>query len=454
MKKIFLGDIHKQSNKLEVYMFNVGQGDHFLLKFPTLEYGIIDFHYQKSNKIGEPPCLSYFKALKRKLLPEEFRKITISFFCISHTDKDHIKGITDTLKWFYQNGVFVRNFWFSAARDEIQMSKFLKDKIDALISKFELSERLRYNAKINQLNSGIDSFFDYFQKWKLKKFNSSRYNDEPTGEGEYLVEIKELSQPSGINYSRAYTLGPLTSQVDKYYNNLTLNIIKNILKIKDLNDKPNKNLLSHILLLKYGEQNLLFGGDTNKEIWKECINKYLNPVYNHKETIGSIKSQFIKVSHHGSKDSSDSEIWKNIVPMTEGTYFAISAGRHRSWKHPHSETLKEIRDFNKNAKIFSTNCCVDCLPNDSNIIEHHVWYDEFIDGRYKYGKNTANEYDNDINEAITELSIKDESSENLNKEMGLFAYIFEISNQQSDEISVRVALSKNMEKGKCFFSEP
>jgi hypothetical protein len=47
---------------LTVYVFNVGQGDHLLLKLPNGTYGLIDFHYDKGiNVVEEPPALTFLK---------------------------------------------------------------------------------------------------------------------------------------------------------------------------------------------------------------------------------------------------------------------------------------------------------------------------------------------------------------------------------------------------------
>ena len=101
MQIINCQDIHNHvTEDLEIFLFNVGQGDHILLKFPGQEYGIIDFHFDLELNIVEPPSLSYFRELKNSLSKDDFEKISISFICMSHTDSDHIKGVSEVVDWF------------------------------------------------------------------------------------------------------------------------------------------------------------------------------------------------------------------------------------------------------------------------------------------------------------------------------------------------------------------
>jgi hypothetical protein len=249
MREVTVNDIHKESNKLEIFLFNVGQGDHILLKFPGLEYGIIDFFYDSSIENVEPPCLSYFKQLKNTLQESDFEKVTISFFCISHTDKDHVKGISETIEWFHNNKVFIKEFWLSAARDEFQFNNYLKELIPSLINSLGFYKRIEFSNQIDRYSEGVEKFFIFFEKWKNKDFNSIRYSKEETGTGDYLVDIKTLRKPSCD--SIAFNIGPLDTQLEHYYRSLSKDLILNILGIQKDHHDVNKNLLSHILCIKF-----------------------------------------------------------------------------------------------------------------------------------------------------------------------------------------------------------
>ncbi|MGC2236157.1 MAG: hypothetical protein WA584_08345 [Pyrinomonadaceae bacterium] len=453
MKKTLAKDIHTASNRLEVFLFNVGQGDHIMLKFPTLEYGIIDFYYDTADNQVEPPCLSYFKELKDSLPKSEFEKITISFFCISHTDKDHVRGIMETIQWFDDNGIFIRDIWLGAARDKLQLNRFLKEKVNSIIEEFELDERLKYDPSVSKFKKGIENFFEAFEKWKLKEFKSERYRTEKNiGKGQYLVEIRPLPRPCSQDNSRAINMGPLSDQLEKYVKNLDLDIVKEILKVKDGKNRVDKNLISHILRIKFGETNLLFGGDTDKKIWEECLAEYEKPGNSFVQDFGNFDSHFIKVSHHGSKNSSSPTIWKKIIPNSGDVYLGISAGRDKKYKHPDSQTMQEIRAFRSDSNILSTNICRPCLEGDDFKREHHVWYDNFIEKNLNYGKATPNANEIEINETFRRTTIDESLEKSQKPQMGLLAYIIEVPDNLNEEINIRVAMSGVNKAQDCFFT--
>ena len=453
MKKIEQLDIHRQLGKFRVFMFNVGQGDHFLLQLPNGEYGIIDFHYVKTKTVVEAPCLSYFKSLKTKLSEEEFRKVTIAFVCISHTDNDHIKGLMETITWFHDTGVFIREFWLSAARDEMQLRHLLKGKIKSVISKASFVDKLAVSDFFEKFTGEIKSFYDYFDKWRKRKFKSLRYQSEreTLGCGEYLVDIRSLMKPFDGNCA-AVNIGPLGKHVDTFLKSMTMDLIKNILCIPNPNSSTDKNLLSHILLIRYGQSSIIFGGDTHKEIWEESLLQYHSSAYQHLETFGPLDARFVKVSHHGSKNSSSQLIWQQCLAKSGKVVFGISAGQNLKYNHPDSETLSDIRTVKKmDALLFSTNICKGCVLAGDIENEEHVWYDEYVKSNLNDGKTTGLSRNSLIvNQVTTSLSRKRAVSEKL----GLLAYIFEIPDSAEEEIKVRAALSKSASQYEgCFYKQ-
>ena len=75
-----------------------------------------------------------------------------------------------------------------------------------------------------------------------------------------------------------------------------------------------------------------------------------------------MNSDFVKVSHHGSKHSSDYDLWQEI--LRPGACVAISAGNHgNNYNHPHLETLEDLKklcgeDFK--IKLYCTNLSPTC----------------------------------------------------------------------------------------------
>jgi beta-lactamase superfamily II metal-dependent hydrolase len=448
MEKVTAKNIHEYTSSLRVYLFNVGQGDHIMLKFPTGEYGIIDFHFDGNNIGTCPPVLTYFKKLKDELTPAEFQKITIAFFCISHTDKDHVKGIVKTIKWFCDNGVYIRDIWLGATRDEQQLYGVLKEKINALITQLPFLEQRQYYESINLFAKQRDLFFAYFEKWKERKVFNRRYAEEGAGTGEYLQDIRPLKKPS--KSSEAINMGPLGAQLDAYYSSLTVEVAKHILGVED-NSKVDKNLLSHILKIRFGERNLLFGGDTHLDIWTRCLDEYeRNEMAKY---FGDYKSHFIKVSHHGSRNSSSPELWKRIIPCDDPVFLGISAGQNKKYKHPHSETITHIRSVRQELKIMTTNLCSGCLlRNEEYEQEWHEWYDAHISAERNYRRKDTTHEDDIINQGLSSSRFP-VSPETVEKDFGLLAYIFDIPEKTEDKITMKMALSKGIRQNICFFND-
>lgn len=99
----------------------------------------------------------------------------------------------------------------------------------------------------------------------------------------------------------------------------------------DLNDA------SVVLKLTYGDNSFLFTGDATSNVEEELL-----------ESNANIKSDVLKVAHHGSDYSSTNEFIDAVNPE----YAVISAGKNNSYNHPSLNTLEK---FNKRGiKVYRT----------------------------------------------------------------------------------------------------
>ncbi len=99
----------------------------------------------------------------------------------------------------------------------------------------------------------------------------------------------------------------------------------------DLNDA------SVVLKLTYGDNSFLFTGDATSNVEEELL-----------ESNANIKSDVLKVAHHGSDYSSTNEFIDAVNPE----YAVISVGKNNSYNHPSLNTLEK---FNKrNIKVYRT----------------------------------------------------------------------------------------------------
>lgn len=99
----------------------------------------------------------------------------------------------------------------------------------------------------------------------------------------------------------------------------------------DLNDA------SVVLKLTYGDNSFLFTGDATSNVEEELL-----------ESNANIKSDVLKVAHHGSDYSSTNEFIDAVNPE----YAVISVGKNNSYNHPSLNTLEK---FNKRGiKVYRT----------------------------------------------------------------------------------------------------
>ena len=97
----------------------------------------------------------------------------------------------------------------------------------------------------------------------------------------------------------------------------------------DINDS------SIVLKMTYGDNSFLFTGDATSNVEEIILNK-------------DIKSDVLKVAHHGSSYSSTTEFLDKVDPK----YAIISVGTNNSYNHPASITLQKLS--NRDIKVYRT----------------------------------------------------------------------------------------------------
>ncbi|MFC1553860.1 DNA internalization-related competence protein ComEC/Rec2 [candidate division KSB1 bacterium] len=104
------------------------------------------------------------------------------------------------------------------------------------------------------------------------------------------------------------------------------------------NNSSSINDRSMVLLIKYGEVNILLTGDISSMIEKDLVND-----------LGSLlKSDVLKIAHHGSVYSSDTQ----FIEYADPRYAVISAGRNNPFGHPSENTIENLQK--RDIQIFRT----------------------------------------------------------------------------------------------------
>lgn len=100
----------------------------------------------------------------------------------------------------------------------------------------------------------------------------------------------------------------------------------------------NENNTSIVLKLTYGDTSFLFTGDAEAEEEKELVGKWGD----------ELKSDVIKVGHHGAETSSTYLFLRAVLPSVG----IISVGENNKYGHPTEDTLSRYRDAD--VKLFRT----------------------------------------------------------------------------------------------------
>ena len=103
------------------------------------------------------------------------------------------------------------------------------------------------------------------------------------------------------------------------------------------NGFPEKDLNNNSLVFKlqYGEFSMLFTGDIEAIAEKAILKKY-------SKNLNILKSDILKVAHHGSKTSSITEFIEKIKPK----YAIIGVGEDNKFGHPSDNTIQNLEKAN------------------------------------------------------------------------------------------------------------
>lgn len=99
--------------------------------------------------------------------------------------------------------------------------------------------------------------------------------------------------------------------------------------------QSNSNNYSPIILFNFNGFRFLFVGDIEEEVEKEFLQYY-------KDIYAVLDVDVLKVSHHGSKNSTSGE----FLNVTKPEYSIISCGRENNYNHPNNETINRLTNIN------------------------------------------------------------------------------------------------------------
>ena len=423
---------------LRLFQFNVGAGDHAMMEFPSGNLGIIDFHYTKEHK--GLPIIPYLRKKLKNNIP------TIEFIIVSHYDLDHVKGLSAFLQFCKDKNIKINNIWLAGTEEK----NIFKRQLTGALNKYLKNEKDNAeDEEVKRLRDNVKSFKDNFKQARLliRSMNINKV---------YANDFKPLhGDLEGLG--EVYAAGPLAKHLEEYFTKdfkplAEIILWKSLESIKDAPIKDSgvdRNLISSNIYfyLRATKLRLSFGGDTHSKVWLDVINQWKHRKLQKKHPLSA---DIIKVSHHGSSNSSDSSVWDILTGEKKKVFFGISAGKRKNkdkiTAHPSSKTLCDIKNICKKKKvegiILSTNICMDCVVQHLNFTKVHLddldnWSSKESDDYLRKNPALRASFQRHRSKGYRE-----EITENQGAKKGLLAYIYDI-NLESGEIEVKLGLHQN-----------
>ncbi len=151
-----------------------------------------------------------------------------------------------------------------------------------------------------------------------------------------IKKHKELKTDVYKTFSEAiidYKINPVFSVAgDEFFlDDAKITILGPVKADKEINN------MSVVAMVEYGEKKFLFAGDAEKNAEELLLKSGQN-----------LDCDVLKVSHHGSKDSSDVKFLKAASP----DFAVISVGKYNEYNHPDGITLKNL--YKEDAEVYRT----------------------------------------------------------------------------------------------------
>lgn len=276
-------DKNKIYEGLTVHYLNVGQGDSTFIVFPDGKTLLID-----TGPVSGANYLLDF------LITSHYKdkNLTLDYLILTHSDQDHVGGTANLLETFQVNNIIRPKIYDCYDDNEIDINRDSN-----LPTKYCKLDSIKYHNVIESIYS------------------------EPNCEVVF----------SDIDYlNNNFNICEENSSSNNYYD------FKFYSPTKTYYGANNTNDLSLVFTINYKSKIFMFMGDASIEVEEELLDKYNLP-----------KVDYLKVGHHGSKNSSCNEFINKILP----NYSIISVGKN-SFGHPTNEVINILND--NNSKILRT----------------------------------------------------------------------------------------------------
>lgn len=166
----------------------------------------------------------------------------------------------------------------------------------------------------------------------------------------YAVEREQAA----VRHARAFDSALTINGVRLYFLYPTHNVVTPDTFYTSLN----LNNTSVVMKLRYGETSWLFTGDLEQEGEAELVSLF-GPF---------LKSDVLKVGHHGSRTSSTDQFIRHVRP----SYAVISVGRNNKFNHPSESVVQRLQDVDAEVLRTDEEGAI-VFESDGKDIERVVW---------------------------------------------------------------------------------
>jgi beta-lactamase superfamily II metal-dependent hydrolase len=297
-------EIQKQ-RVLEVNFVDIGQGDGCHIVTPDDQHIIVDSG--ETDNMNRYLTWRFYLYNKKKPLPFPFISL------ISHSDVDHYRGF----QYIFDN----KNIRFSRLYHNGLVERPGNEPLGAeedgyITGLVQTNDEMRTLISDKNNRKGSRSTYCKTLYKALKANPDIQYKSLARKDG-YVEGFEETNQVNDKEFS-IKILGPVTEKIN---GKDALKSINNLGK--------DKNGHSVIIKIRYGEADILLGGDVNTE-FGEILHHY----YEQNNILDELRVDVAKACHHGSN-----HFYYQFIEDINSAATVISSGDDESYAHPRPDAI-------------------------------------------------------------------------------------------------------------------
>lgn len=171
----------------------------------------------------------------------------------------------------------------------------------------------------------------------VKEHDSPRFADLQKLADENHAKIKIPYDKDTINLGKAKVTFYNCSHEKKNVVRSAFDWVKSRFRRDDPEEDKENNDMSLVVKIVYGDTSFLFTGDIETDAESRLLSNGID-----------LNADVLKIAHHGSSSSSSSSFLEKVNPK----YAVISCGKGNRYKHPHQQTLDELK--NRSIDLYRT----------------------------------------------------------------------------------------------------